>query len=168
MFPTVQISLEAVQGIHWFCEGEPDVLEVLRQLVEKIGGIPHTIQAANKALYHCSSVIACNYLNALMDVALTVAEEAGLDRKTAWQALVPLVRSTLTNIDNLGTAGALTGPIERGDVQTVKRHLHALDIANPEIAKIYRVLGNWTAKLAQEKGSLNADDVRQLKNLIAE
>ena len=163
MFPTVEAALAAMPGSHWFCEGEREALEVLEELVRKIGGHPHTITAANKALYHCSSVIACNYLNALMDIALTVAEQAGLERKTAWEALLPLIRATIANIDKLGTADSLTGPIERGDVQTVADHLHALGNNNPEITDIYKILGDWTIRLAHEKGSLKPEDESKLR-----
>lgn len=166
MFPTVESALAAMPGSHWFCEGDHDAVTVLGELVEKIGGRPHTITAAHKVLYHCSSVIACNYLNALMDVALAVAEQAGLDRKTAWEALFPLVRATVANIDKLGTADSLTGPIERGDVQTVSHHLHALGKNNAEITEIYKALGKWTIRLAHEKGSLKLEDEARLKKLL--
>jgi predicted short-subunit dehydrogenase-like oxidoreductase (DUF2520 family) len=168
MFPTVEAALANIPGSHWFCEGDAPALNVLEELVEKIGGIPHTITAANKALYHCSSVIACNYLNALMDIALNVAEQAGLERKTAWRALLPLVNATITNIDKLGTAQALTGPIERGDAATVEHHLQALTNADPEIVDIYKALANWTIRLAQKKQSLKPEEADQLKKVLAE
>jgi len=168
MFPTVDAALEVMPGSHWFCEGEPEALLVLKQLVLNIGGMAHTISSENKALYHCASAIACNYLNALLDVALAVAEKSGLDRKTAWEALVPLVDATINNIDKLGTVDALTGPIARGDVQTVSQHLAGLSALGPEINDIYKALGKWTIRLAHEKGSLTPETEGKLSKLFKE
>jgi predicted short-subunit dehydrogenase-like oxidoreductase (DUF2520 family) len=167
MFPNVEAALDVMPGSHWFCEGDPHAVLLLKQLVLNIGGMAHIISVENKALYHCASVVACNYLNALMDIALAIAEKSGLDRKTAWEVLTPLVEGTISNIDKLGTVDALTGPIERGDVETVKRHLHALKDADPEISEIYRTLGRWTVQLAHEKGSIKQADEDALKNLFS-
>lgn len=168
MFPNVDAALDVIPGSHWFCEGDPHALMILKQLVLNIGGMVHIISVENKALYHCASVVACNYLNALMDVALAIAEKSGLDRKTAWEVLVPLVDGTIANIDKLGTVDALTGPIERGDIQTVQKHLVALSAFSPEIEEIYKVLGKWTIGLAREKGSLKADDETKLSKILSE
>lgn len=166
MFPTVQEAYASMPGSYWFCEGEPIAVEMIEQLVVKIGGIPRRITAAGKPLYHCASVIACNYLNVLMDLALTVAEDAGLERKATWQALVPIVNATIANIDKFGTADALTGPIARGDVETVKRHLEALDSHQPEIARIYKDLGKWAVRLARQQGTLRKQDEARLRDLL--
>lgn len=151
-FPTVELAVKAMPGTFWFCEGDKHALEVLGQLIQRTGGKPNIIPSASKVLYHCALVIACNYLTSLMDVALNVAERANLDRQLAWRAFSPLIQSTIANIGHLGTASALTGPIARGDVDTVVRHLHALSDTNEEIAEIYKVLGNWTIQLAIQKG----------------
>ena len=90
-----------------------------------------------------------------MDIALTTAEAAGLDPQLAWQALSPLIQKTITNIDQLGTSGALTGPIARGDVNTIKMHLNALNKTDPKLAQLYKQLGDWTVQLAVQKGLSN-------------
>lgn len=153
-FPTVQSGIDGMSGTYWFCEGDDDALAVIKQLIEKIGGMANIISSDQKVLYHAASVIACNYLTTLMDVALAAAEKAGLERQLAWKALSPLVHDTINNIDKLGTANALTGPIARGDAQTIEKHLKILDTNDPKTAEIYRALGQWTIKLASEKGSL--------------
>ncbi len=151
MFPTVEEALVTMPGTHWFYEGDGEALKVIEQLIEKIGGIGHKIKPENKALYHCAVVMASNYLNVLMDVALTVGEEAGLDRKTAWQAFLPIVEASISNITNLGTVNALTGPIARDDQETVKLHLKELAKCDPEIKQIYRTLGKWAVRIAKQK-----------------
>ena len=151
-FSTVQSALAAMPATFWFCEGDERALAVLLPLIESIGGKPELIPTEKKILYHAASVIACNYLVALMDLSLEVAELAGLERKLAWQALSPIVQTTLRNIDSSGTTSALTGPIARGDSSTVSRHLDALSRERPELAEIYKIMGLQTAQIAERKG----------------
>jgi len=166
MFPSVQSALNAMPGSHWFCEGDDDALAVLKTLVEKIGGIPHVIPSASKTLYHCASVVASNYLTTLMDLSLNIAERAGLERESAWEFLSPLVDATIANIKKSGTAAALTGPIARGDVETVRLHLDALKKQDPEIHKIYQLLGQQTIKLALKKCTITNEDAEALQRLL--
>lgn len=151
-FSTAQSSIDAMPGTYWFCEGEATAVAALSSMITTIGGIPKVIATDKKVLYHCSSVIACNYLVSLMDIALTTAEAAGLDRQLAWQALSPLIQKTLVNVGSLGTTDALTGPIARGDLNTVKMHIDALNKTDPKLAHIYKQLGDWTVQLAVQKG----------------
>ncbi len=168
-FPTIQSGVDSMPGTYWFCEGDETALLTLMPIITQMGGIPEKIATQNKALYHCASVMACNYLVGLMDAALSVAQTAGLDSKTAWTALTPIIQATLTNIGAQGTAGALTGPIARGDLVTVQRHLEALNEVseqnnaqasantkisskNQELVDIYKTMGRWTTQLARQKG----------------
>jgi predicted short-subunit dehydrogenase-like oxidoreductase (DUF2520 family) len=134
--------------------------------IESIGGHAELIPTEKKVLYHSASVIACNYLVALMDLSLEVAELAGLERKLAWQALSQIVQATMRNIDSTDTSSALTGPISRGDANTVGRHLAALKNERPELAEVYRVMGLQTIKIAERKGlsqELLAETVKVLQ-----
>ena len=151
-FSTSDSALNAMPGTYWFCEGETEALLLLSQFITMIGGIPNEISAEKKTLYHSASVIGSNYLVGIIDAALRAAELAGLERHLAWQALSPIVKKTVDNVDILGTVGALTGPIARGDLNTVRMHLAALDKSDPELAKAYRAMGDWTLKVAVKKG----------------
>jgi predicted short-subunit dehydrogenase-like oxidoreductase (DUF2520 family) len=79
--------------------------------------------------------------------AVRLLEEIGWSEDEATRALLPLVDGAVANIRKRGTVGALTGPIRRGDAQTVSRHLEAVD--NPDL---YRMLGLVALELAQEAG----------------
>ena len=154
-FPTVQSAIDGLAGVHWFLEGDEQAVKVLNGLVTAIGGRPVSISSEQKPLYHAAAVMACNYLTALMDASLATAGGAGVESQTAWEALEPLVKHTVANISNMGPAAALTGPIARGDSETVVRHLEALEKYDPELAEIYRVLGRRTVRLAREEGSID-------------
>lgn len=83
-----------------------------------------------------------------MESALRAMEAAGLSRDTAWQALRPLVESTVHNIGALGVAQALTGPVARGDADTVTRQMTATTNADPLLGTIYRDLSRMALTLA--------------------
>lgn len=136
-------------GTHCGHEGDPAALAVVRPLFEAIGGHCLPIRAEHKTLYHAGAVLACNDLTALMEAALRCLERAGLPRSEAWPALRPLIDGTLANIDRLGTAAALTGPVARGDGTTVARQLAATTALAPELGDAYRSLGKLALTLAR-------------------
>jgi predicted short-subunit dehydrogenase-like oxidoreductase (DUF2520 family) len=80
-----------------------------------------------------------------------------VDRETFWRSLKPLVGATLENVDSLGTAAALTGPIARGDLGTIQKHLDALQRECPDNSALYRELGLSTAPLALQNGSISVE-----------
>lgn len=167
-FPTAQSAIDGLAGVFWFSEGDEPAVNMLNDLIAAIGGKPVSISSEQKPLYHAAAVFACNYLAALMDMALATAEGAGVESQTAWEAIEPLVRNTVTNIGNLGPAAALTGPIARGDTETVVRHLNALREYDFELADLYRAFGRWTIELARRKGSIDESTAEALKDVLGQ
>lgn len=165
-FPTVQAAVERLPGTPFFIEGDKAAANALEQLARDLGGQPVRIAPAAKTLYHAAAVTACNYLAALMDAATTLMTQAGLARKEALAALQPIVWATLDNVFKLGPADALTGPIARGDAQTVRRHMEALKASPAALENLYRALGLWTVQLAMTKGTLDAPTTEVMKKLL--
>lgn len=135
-FPDAETGASRFLDCPVFIEGDPAALERLESLAERLGAVPHRLSAAAKVRYHAAAVMACNHVCALLDAAFEVAGEAGVADPTVY---LPLVRATLENVERLGPAGALTGPVARGDTQTVAHHLQALS-ANAELRELYRIL----------------------------
>jgi predicted short-subunit dehydrogenase-like oxidoreductase (DUF2520 family) len=167
-FPTVEAALSSLPGSYCFDEGDEAAVAAVEQLGAAIGARCVRIDTRHKALYHAAAVMACNYLTGLLDAALALATTARIERRTAWQALEPLIRATVDNISNLGTEAALTGPIARGDGRTVTAHLAALDESVPELSDLYRALGSWTVGLALRKGSIEETAARSLLEALAD
>jgi len=165
-FPTIDAAIEKMKGAYCFYEGDEDAIHVIEHLAKNIGLKPVRISSTSKILYHTAAVMACNYLVALMDSAITLAESAGIDHKTAWLSLKPLVTSTLDNITKMGTADSLTGPIARGDTKTISRHLYELALKDEGLASIYRTMGLYTTEIAVKKGTITAEKAKKIKNLL--
>jgi len=110
--------------------------------------------------------MACNYMVTLTKLACDLWETFGVDPKEATQALLPLLKGTVNNIDNVGLPNCLTGPIARGDLGTVAKHLNALEKAAPQILSTYKELGLQTIPVALAKGRIDQEKADALKELL--
>jgi predicted short-subunit dehydrogenase-like oxidoreductase (DUF2520 family) len=122
----------------------PRALQTASLLARSIGTEPFELDEDDRATYHAAAAIASNFLVTLEAAAERLAATAGLDR---W-ALVPLVRATVENWAELGGERALTGPIARGDEQTVERQRDAIAARAPELLELFDALADATRHLA--------------------
>jgi predicted short-subunit dehydrogenase-like oxidoreductase (DUF2520 family) len=105
-------------------------------------------------LYHASAVTACGHLVALIDAAIEMLTKCGLDEKSAQQTLLPLIKSTVENLETQTPAEALTGTFARADVATFEKHLDALgENVSQELLEIYLQLGARSLHLAEKQGA---------------
>ena len=128
---------ERLRGALAAIEGDARAIDVAHRLAADIGLLPITLAGGDKARYHAGAVIASNYLVVLEAYAERLFADAGMPAEMARAGLAALMRGTLDNVADQG-ATALTGPIARGDVETVRRHLDALAGAERDL---YRALG---------------------------
>jgi len=165
-FASVDQAVKLVPGSFCAIEGDKTALPVVRQLVEDVGGVLMEITPEGKSLYHAAAVAASNYLVTLMHLALELDRAAGIPPDVSFRALLPLVRGTLSNIGAKGIPEALTGPIARGDVDTVAAHLRAIEARAPEFLMIYKTLGLYTMDLARDKGACGKEAAEKLAALL--
>ncbi|MDE3075367.1 MAG: DUF2520 domain-containing protein [Chloroflexota bacterium] len=166
-FPSVG-AMARLDGCTFAVEAEPPLLRELTRLAEGMGGRALALPAGSRPLYHTSATLASNFLVALLAGAAGLWAKFGLSPEQAVEALLPLVRSTIDNVGRLGPRAALTGPIARGDVGTVRRQVEALRTAAPDMIGLYRELALLTVEIAFEKGTLTAALKEQLKALLTE
>jgi len=131
-------------------------VEWARSIVALLDGTPLVIAPERLPLYHAAAVMASNYVHALTNAAVILMVSAGLEAGTALGALAPLIRSSAENSIALGPDRALTGPIERGDEETVRRHLRALACCPPEVGALYRAAGLQVLGIARRRGLAEA------------
>ena len=167
-FATFDDASAAMPGSVFGITPGPGSLQALEVLVELLGGTSVLVDDQNKALYHAAAVIASNYLVAVEDMAVQVLTSAGFDRESALGALQPLVSGTMNNIRARGTTGALTGPIVRGDVDTVRAHVEALRSLTGTELHLYRSLGRHALEIARRRDTLDAETIEALREALAE
>lgn len=142
--------------------GEPEALIAGERLARALGARTIRIPTSRRVLYHASGVFASNYLLVLLDASRRLLVQAGVGDDDAVAALLPLVRSTLDNLEAFGTAEALTGPVSRGDAETVDLHLRTLD---PRDQVLYRTLGREALEVVRE--TLPEEVAERLAHLLA-
>jgi len=147
---------------------DEECLELLQNLAQDVGAGHFLIAEENRALYHLAAVFAANFLTTLVATSVHLWEEMGYDPQAALAYITPLVRSASNNTLALGSAAALTGPIARGDIGTVEKHLAALNAltAGTQMAHLYRSLALATLPLALAKGSIDEVRHQQMKALL--
>lgn len=154
----------------FFCvEGDKEAVEMGTQIVKDLGGMPFTIATEFKTLYHAAAVTACGHLVALLDAATEMMAKCGLTLEQSKEILMPLVLSTVQNLEHQTAAQALTGTFARADIETFTRHLTALNAnVSEELLEIYLLLGERSLELAAKQGiSSERIDTLRTKVLIA-
>jgi predicted short-subunit dehydrogenase-like oxidoreductase (DUF2520 family) len=117
----------SLTGVPFAMEGDAAATQVARQIVRKLGGESFSLPAARKAAYHAWATLTSPLLLAFWVTLEEAAQAAGLARNDARRKSLPIIRQTLANYSRLGPAKSFSGPLVRGDAETVARHLAALE-----------------------------------------
>jgi len=126
MMTFVQGSRPSLLGVSFAIEGGPVAARTARTIVGDLGGEAYSIRKKNKAAYHAWGTFASPLFTALLATTERVAAVAGENRNMARRRMIPILMQTLANYASFGAGGAFSGPIVRGDVDTVQRHLQML------------------------------------------
>lgn len=141
-------AADQLRGAYAGIEGDDRALAAAGELATSIGMIAVPIPPHAKAAYHAGATFAANYTTVLAAVAERLAASAGVASDVAGRLYLPLIRGAAANLDS-GPAAALTGPIRRGDAETVAAHLRALP---PGDRELYLLLAREALRLAREAG----------------
>ena len=148
--PSVELGAARLAG-SWCAIDGPDAVE---RLAVSLGMRPFRVAPGNRVEYHAAATIASNHLVAVLGQAARVARDAGVPVEALW----PLVRATIDNVEAVGAHDALTGPVARGDADTVARHLAALPA---DERGAYRAL-------AREALRLSGRDDQRVRDVLTE
>jgi predicted short-subunit dehydrogenase-like oxidoreductase (DUF2520 family) len=142
--PTPTTVLSGFVGI----DGSREARRLLSRIARDLGLTPLEIPGGDRALYHAAAAIASNGLVALASRACALLSRAGAPPKKSLPAVLTLMRSALDGVARKGLVGGLTGPIARGDLQTLKSHRRALEQKSPQDVELYRSLSLALLELA--------------------
>jgi len=165
-FAGVSEAIDNLPGSFFALEAEEPLLSTLKELSYALNGSWMELKPGDKVLYHAAAVFVSNYTVALVNLALDLWQSFGVPPEKATKALLPLLKGTVNNIENVGLPGCLTGPIARGDLGTIGKHLGALEANNPSLLAIYKGLGFQTIPVALAKGTIGEDRARALSVLL--
>lgn len=160
-FPDVESAIRAMPETYIFVEGEDDALPVLRFLSERLGYRTILIESEKKVLYHLCAVFVCNLLCALLYAGSKLMEMVG----TGLEPFFPIIRSTLRNIEEKGPIFSLTGPVIRGDVNTILSHLENIK-DKPQFLDVYRALSLFALEIAEKRGAIDENAKMEIEKVL--
>lgn len=135
---------ERFRGVFFAVEGE--AYDLGAEIATSLGGIPFRLKAEGKTLYHAAAVMAGNFIAVLAAAGRDILSAAGINAE-GWRMLIPLMYGTLDSLKEYGIEEGFTGPIARGDTETVARHLESIK-AKEELLALYKILARYSLKLA--------------------
>src|SRR6266550_5948561 len=126
MMTFVRGSVPSLKGVAFALEGDAKGIRLARKITRDLGGDAFSISKTSKLAYHAWGGFGSPLLVAMLVTAERVAKAAGLSAAQARKIMLPIVRQTLANYIALGPAAAFSGPIVRGDVSIVRKHMRKL------------------------------------------
>jgi predicted short-subunit dehydrogenase-like oxidoreductase (DUF2520 family) len=149
-------GVAALRGASFGIGGADAAVVWAEELVAAAGGVALRIRDTEFASYHAGAVMASNAVIAAIDAAVVLLGASGIDRPTALQALRPLCLTSARNAFELGPEAALTGPVQRGDADTIRTHTAALASCPPHVADLYRASARVLLDIARRRGLSDA------------
>lgn len=156
---------QTLRGAWIGIDGDPEARKVSERLAAAVAANVLYIPLGEKARYHAAAVFASNFPTVLMCLAEELLREVGIAPDVAGRALHPLFASAVENLRGGSGAGALTGPIVRGDADTIARHLDALR-AHPDTLDAYRALSRAALRWVREGGTTADGRLEEIERLL--
>lgn len=164
---SAELGPERFSGAYFCIEGGPVAVSEAKRIVDALGGVPFSVDTEFKTLYHAAAVTAAGHVVALFDAAIEMMTKCGLSEDDSKKILLPLVKSTVQNLNDQTTAQALTGTFARADVETFVEHLRTLNVnVSDELLEIYLLLGERSLELAARQG-VSGDRLDSMRTKVA-
>ena len=167
-FPPRPLPPPDPAGATFAIDGDPRARTLARRLASSLGGRTLELRPVQRATYHLAACFASNYVVTLASESVSLLARAGMSRRAALDAVLPLMRATLVNLETAGLPDALTGPVARGDAVTVARHVAILRSAPAGLIALHRELVRRTAGIAHAAGWLDKRAVRRIGRALVD
>ena len=165
-FPITNLGAASLSGVAFAVEGSSSLIDTLKQMAHGLGGWPVEIAPQHRALYHLSGFLACGAVITLAGQAAELWKVMGYTKEQGLEVLVPILRSTVASLEAEGTPAALTGPISRGDVGTVRKHLDALEGQAPSMIPLYCEIALVNVAMSRDKSGIDHAKEQEITTLL--
>lgn len=155
------------RGIYFGVDGNRRALQVARKFARRLGGKVIVIRPEMREFYHAACVVASNHLTTLLWIVQKMFAALKTGEKKFYPVFEPIIMATLRNVARTSPAEALSGPIARGGVETVRQHFEAMRRHAPDLVPYFVALTAETTRLAEVKGSITPEQARALYELSA-
>lgn len=148
-------------------DGDIAAVRVAERLARRLGMSPRRLSSIDKVAYHAAAGLVANGAAALAAAGAELLSKGGVPSAVAPKMLGPLLRSVADNVERLGLPGALTGPVRRGDLHGVRRHLEVIADRAPHLIPLYRALVAAQVPLARQIGDAESSVFDAIEKLVS-
>jgi predicted short-subunit dehydrogenase-like oxidoreductase (DUF2520 family) len=152
-FPPVGAPPPSLSGVAFAVDGDEAALAMARHLIALLDGVAVAVPPEARVAWHLAAVFASNGVYALLEAAESVLREASLDPDAVLPSLARLAESSARAAATLGHVEGATGPVVRGDANTVAMHRAWIARRTPPLDPLYRELGDRLVSIAERAGS---------------
>lgn len=167
-FADIYNSVEQLKNTVFSIEGDNHGINTMKNILDKCGNKYFVLENDQKSLYHASACVVSNYLVTLLDYGFSILEHIGLSEELIINSFFPLIEANINSVKKFGPKNALTGPISRGDINTIKKHLEAFKINDFDNTHLYKKMGISTVCLAEKNKLKDKDVALQIYKLLEE
>jgi predicted short-subunit dehydrogenase-like oxidoreductase (DUF2520 family) len=157
-------AANALRGVGFAMDGDPVACRLARRVVRDLGGHPMIIAPGRRTSYHLAASLVANDSLALMHLAIGEMARAGIPEADARQSLAHLLAATARRVASAPVDTVLTGPVVRGDTDTLERHL---EVARPPTARLHRLLSQVLLEVARRGQRLDTATARRIRHSLA-
>lgn len=166
-FGSAEAAALSLPGCTVTIEAKQPLDALLVELADRLGCRVNRLPPGTRPLYHAAAGYGSQFVNVLLHEAARMWQSWGADDAAAVRALLPLVRGTLASIEQAGVAAGMPGPVSRGDVGSVDKHVGAIAQFDAHALPLYRELCGRTVAIAQGQRRIDADTVQRLRRALA-
>lgn len=165
-FGDPEAAAQSLPGCTVTIEAAEPLDTLLVALAQQLGCAVNRLPPGARPLYHAAAGYTSQFVNALLLEAAAMWQSWGASEAAAVQALLPLVRGTVASIGQAGLAMGMPGPVSRGDVASVRKHVRALETFDPQRLPLYRELCERTVLLALDGCRIDAATAERVRAVL--
>jgi predicted short-subunit dehydrogenase-like oxidoreductase (DUF2520 family) len=166
-FGDPEVAARSLPGCTITIEADEPLDTILVALATRLDCHVNRLPHGMRGRYHGAAGYTSQFINALFSEAAKIWESWGASEADAVRALLPLARGTLASIEAAGIARGMPGPVSRGDLTSIEKHVAALSPLGPEVIEFYRVVCERTIPLGVERGAIDAAAAARLRRILA-
>lgn len=159
-------AVRALPGSTITIEAEEPLNGILVGLATRLGCAVNRLPPGARGRYHAAAGYGSQFIHVLLREAAKISRSWGMSEDDTVRAFLPMLRGTLAAIEDAGIAPSMPGPVSRGDVASIAKHVAALAALDAEILDLYRQLCHRTIPLAEERGEIDAATAARIREAL--
>ncbi len=167
LFANLDQALTALPGSTFCLMGEPPLLDTLKDMVAALQSRYIVLRPDQKPLYHVALAFACDFTMVCVKICTELFQKFGVSSPEAIKAVTPILHGAVDGITTLGFPDCFSGPVTRGDLSVIGRHVATLEKNAPELAALFKTLEKHIVPMALAKGTIDQATAQKEIDLLS-